>query len=201
MAYIEHAVQPLSLVLLLVFYYLTIPIVIITWLLTSRHYISKGNYRVKRFVSLLLTGLIATSMIEFEITSMYVNLHSPLGGNVCFTSTCLLSSPPVVQYSLSRGLESYGLPSFGFMRVYRVYDVGKNATLGLPAKMNYLVVLRSWILLPVVDVYVYYVKGNTVYSKKSIRILWPEYPGSVLTRELGVRFTVFIMQGGGGEGV
>lgn len=202
MAYIEHAVQPLPFVLLLTFYYITIPVVILIWAVTSRYYISKGNYRLKRFASLLLAGLIVTSMIGFEITSMYVNLHSPLGGNVCFTSSCVLSSPPVTQYSFSReNIESYGLPSLGLMRVYRVYDIGKNATLGLPVKMNYLVVIRSWVLLPVVDVYVYYVRGNEVYAKKSIRIFWPEYPGSVLTSELGVRFTVFILQGGtGGPG-
>ena len=84
------------------------------------------------------------------------------------------------------------------MRVYRVYDTGTNATVPLPVRMNYVVIVRPLIIVPSAEVSVYYIEGENARLKKTFYIVWPESPGGVLTEELDVKFTVLIVTGGKG---
>ena len=201
MVYLEHATTPAIFGALLVLYYLSIPVALVAWYWRSHAYIRKGNFRLKRLLLYLLLAFVVTSLSAYKIASIYFCIHSPEEGQLCLTSSCILSSPLLEEYKIDSGtLESLGVPSFGLMTVYRVYDTGKNVTLGLPVRMNYVVIIRPLVILPSAEVNVYYVSGGRAVGREKFYIAWPASPGGVITKRLGVRFTVLIVTGGRGPG-
>jgi hypothetical protein len=201
MVYYEHATNPVVFGFFYTLYYLAIPSALILWYWKNYEYIKKRNFRLKRLGLYLLVAFLITSFSTYELVSIYLYLHSPVSGSLCLTSSCVLSSSPVVEYNLSRtSLEEAGVPSVGIMKVYRIYDVGKDVELGLPRRMNYLVLVKPLLILPAVEVTAYNVSGTEVTGKKSFFVFWPRPPASVLEENFGVRFTVLVFAGGGGGG-
>lgn len=202
MVYFEHATTPVIFGALLFVYYFSIPIALIAWYWGSYTYIRKGNFRLKRLLLYLLLAFVITSLSAYKIASTYFYIHSPGEGQLCLTSSCVLSSPLLKEYGIEpKTLGSLGVPSFGIMTFYRIYDTGRNATLGLPVRMNYVVVIRPVVILPSAEVSVYYISGKRAVVRKKFYITWPSSPGGVITSRLGVRFTVLIVAGGKGPGV
>ena len=201
MVYLAHATTPVVFGILSVVYYFSIPVALIIWAYLNREYIKKGNYRLKRLAAYLLVAFFFTSLAAYEMTSIYFYLHSPMEGALCFTSSCVLHSAPFERYQLhGDGFEKLGLPAVGPMKVYRIYDGGTNATDLMPVLMNYVVVIRPMVFLPGAEVNVYYIKGHDAVSRKRFLVFWPFSPGGVLTKHLNVKFTVFVISGGGGPG-
>ena len=201
MVYYEHATNPIAFGFFFVLYYLAIPSALILWYARSYNYVRKRNFMLKRLSAYLLVAFFITSLSAYKLTSIYLYLHSPSHGVLCLTSSCMVSSDPVVRYNLSvSGLEGAGLPSIGPMNVYRVYDVARDRELGLPTKMNYLVVVRALLVVPAAEVIAYNVSGTEVVGKKSFYVVWPRSPGSVLEDNFGIRFTVLVFSGKGGGG-
>jgi len=198
--YYDHATSPITFGFFFVLYYLAIPSVLVLWYARSYSYISKRNFMLKRLLTYLLVAFFVTSLSAYKLTSIYLYLHSPSQGALCLTSSCVVSSDPVRRYGLdTAGLERAGLPSFGLMTVYRVYDVASDKELGLPTRINYLVVVRALLLVPAVEVIAYNVSGRDITGKKNFYVVWPRSPGSVLEDSFGVRFTVLVFSGKGGS--
>jgi len=201
MVYYAHATTPIAFGFFYILYYLSIPTALLSWYLTSFRYIQKRNFKLKRLATYLLLAVLITSFSSYKLTSTYLYLHSPDNGVFCMTASCMLSSPPVVQYEINtESLKDAGLPSPGPMMIYRIYDIGNDNRLGLPVRMDYIAVVRPLIILPATEVTVYKVSGTRVTQKKSFLVVWPESPGSVLEKNLGVKFTVLILANSGGEG-
>ncbi|WP_297499530.1 hypothetical protein [Thermococcus sp.] len=201
MVYIEHATNPVIFGTLLVIYYFSIPMAFLFWYGSSYRYIKKRNFRLKRLLAYLLLAFILTGLSAYKITSIYFYIHSPAEGEFCLSSSCVLSSGLLHEYGVNtETLEAVGLPSYGPMMVYRIYDVGTNITLGLPVRMNYVVIIRPLLILPLVEVNVYYISGRKAILRKTFYVTWPSFPGDTITRALDVRFTVLILTGGRGPG-
>lgn len=201
MVYMAHATNPVVFGILSVVYYFSIPVALIIWAYLNKEYLKKGNYRLKRLAVYLLVAFFFTSLAAYEMTSIYFYIHSPADGSICLTSSCVLHSAPFERYHLrTDGFERLGLPAVGPMKVYRIYDGGTNATDLMPVLMNYVVVIRPMVVLPGAEVNVYYIKGHDAVSRKRFLVFWPLSPGGVLTRNLDVKFTVFVISGGGGPG-
>ncbi|WP_297507316.1 hypothetical protein [Thermococcus sp.] len=201
MVYLEHATTPVIFGALLVVYYFSIPSAFLLWYGSSHKYLRKRNFQLKKLVTYLLVAFFLTSLSAYKITSIYFYVHSPAEGELCLSSSCVLSSHLLQKYGVKpETLESVGLPSYGPMMVYRIYDLGTNATLGLPVRMNYVVIIRPLLLLPSAEVSVYYISGERAVRRKTFYVTWPYSPGDVITKALDVRFTVLIVGGGGGPG-
>ncbi|WP_297551332.1 hypothetical protein [Thermococcus sp.] len=201
MVYYEHTTTPVIFGFFFVLYYLAIPSALVLWYARSYNYIRKRNFMLKRLSTYLLVAFFITSLSAYKLTSIYLYLHSPSPGALCLTSSCVVSSDPVVRYNLSiNDLERAGVPSIGPMTVYRIYDTASSKELGLPTRMNYLVVVRALLVVPAVEVISYNVSGTRVVGKKSFYVVWPFSPGKVLEDNFGVRFTVLVFSGRGGVG-
>ncbi len=201
MVYYEHVTTPFIFGALLFFYYFSIPAAFILWFGRSYNYLRKGNFKLKRLALYLFIAFVITSLAAFKMVDIYLYLHSPMQEDMCLVSSCVLSSPQLSVYHIPpKEMRDYGVPAFGLMRVIRVYDVGTDE-LGLQRKMDYVAVLRPLVFLPVVEVNVYYVKGRTIVKRDRFYVTWPRSPGGVLSKNLGVSFTVIVLTpGGGGEG-
>ncbi len=200
--YIEHAPSPVTFGALLVVYYFSIPLAIIAWYWRSYNYIRKGRFMLRRLFLYLLIGVLLTSLASYKMVSIYFYIHSPADGETCMSPSCISSSPLLKEYHVeASSLKSLGVPSAGPMTLYWVYDTGINTTLELPTLMKYVVVVRPLLLVPSTEVSVYYVSGGRAVLRKKFYVTWPFMPGGVLTRELGVRFTVLMPPGKGGPGV
>ncbi len=199
--YYAHATNPVTFGTLLLAYYLSIPVAVILWFATSYGHIRKGNLRLKRLALYLFLAFITTSLSAYKMASIYFYIHSPGEGYFCLTSSCVLSSSLLREYRIDpQTLESHGVPSFGPMAVYRVYDTGKTPTLGLQVRMDYLVIIRPMMVLPSAEVDVYHLSKGRAVKREKFYITWPSSPGGVLTNRLGAKFTVFIITEGGGAG-
>ena len=200
MVYFEHATTPIIFGFLMAFYYFSIPLAFIAWYWQNYAYIKKRNFKLKRLAAYLLLAFLVTSLAAYKMASIYFYIHSPADGKICMTASCVVSSPPLTRYGINgSSLEDLGIPALGPMAVYRVYDTGTNATVPLPVRMNYVVIVRPLIIVPSAEVSVYYIEGENARLKKTFYIVWPESPGGVLTEELDVKFTVLIVTGGKGR--
>ena len=197
MVYFEHATTPIIFGFLMTFYYFSIPLAFIAWYWQNYAYIKKRNLRLKRLAAYLLIAFMVTSLTAYKMTSIYFYIHSPVEGKICMTASCVVSSPPLTRYGINgSSLEELGVPSLGPMAVYRVYDTGRNATVPIPTRMNYVTIVRPFIIVPVAQVNVYYISGEDARFKKTFYVVWPKSPGRALTENLDVRFTVLIVTGG-----
>ncbi|WP_099209262.1 hypothetical protein [Thermococcus henrietii] len=199
MVYYTHTTTPVVFGTLFVIYYVAFFVAVIAWFWKYNAYIQKGNYHLKQLIILLLLASIVTSFMGAQLVGKYLYIHSPTDSQFCMTSSCILSSKPLSYYpTLSESLKKYNVPSFGPMWVYFVQDVGSSHSLGLNKKIEFVAVVRPLLLLPVVEVSVYNVSSGEVTGSESFYIIWPQSPGSVLTRKFDFDFTVLVMTGGGG---
>jgi hypothetical protein len=202
MVYYSHATTPVIFGGLLVLYYFSIPFALIMWYGKYHAYIKKRNFRLKKLATYLLIAVFVTSFSAYKMTGIYFNLHSPTGGTTCYTSSCVLSAHSLSQYHVNTTeLEKLGLPRFGPMEVYMVWDKGTDTETLMPKTMDYVAIVRPLIVVPAARVDVYHVDGKKASWKKSFTIVWPLQPGSVLTEKLKTEFTVIIVTGGRGGGV
>jgi len=201
MVYYEHATTPIVFGALLSVYYFAMFVAVIAWFWSSYHYIRKGNYRLKRLAAYLLIAVFLTSLSGALMLGKYLYIHSPDDGAFCMTASCVLSSRFLEEYNLNATeLEKLGVPSVGPMWVYLLYDVGPSYRLGIPKRIQALVVVRPLILIPVVEVDVYpFAKGHFT-GRERFYLVWPQSPGGLLSEKLDFEFTVLIVTGGGGGG-
>jgi hypothetical protein len=196
MVYFEHATTPVIFGFLTVFYYFSIPLAFIAWYWQNYAYIKKRNFKLKRLLAYLMIAFLVTSLAAYKMASIYFYIHSPAEGEFCMSASCIAASPILERYGVNTdSLKELGMPSFGPMAVYRVYDTGTNATVPLPVRMDYVVVVRPLLVLPASQVDVYYLDGGDVRYKDTFYIVWPKSPGNVLTKNLDVKFTVLVVTG------
>ncbi|WCN29578.1 hypothetical protein [Thermococcus kodakarensis] len=194
--YFEHATDPVTFGLFMVLYYASIPLAIIVWAFKYYPYIQKREYHLKELGAFLLLAFMVTSFSGYSLLNQYLYLHSPFDSISCYTSSCVLSSALTSEYGFSEEeLKSYGLPSVGVMTVFRISDVVVSKSLLKPKRLNNIVITRAWLILPVVDVYVYHVStGPTkrIVGKERFYFVWPLSPGSFLSEKFDADFTVLI---------
>ncbi|AJC72354.1 MAG: hypothetical protein J7K48_05355 [Thermococcus sp.] len=197
MVYYAHAADPFTFGMCFVLYYFSIPVAVLLWLWHNYVYIKKRKYRLKRLAVALLVAFFITSISGFVLLDQYLYLHTPYDEKItCFSSSCITSSALVTEYGFDKEeLEAMGLPSFGIIRAYRLFDTGLSHDLKLPTKLNNVIMIRPWLILPVVDVYVYEMSQDgtkEIVDKKHYYLVWPVSPGGFLTEKFNFEFTVMI---------
>jgi len=198
MVYYEHATNPIVFGTLLSVYYSAIIVAVIWWFATSYQYIRKGKYKLKKLAALILLAIFLTSYSGARLLDKYLYIHSPRESDFCMTSSCVFSFPAVKEYGLNTTeLERLGVPAVGPMWVYLLYDAGPSYRLGIQKQLRALVIVRPLLLVPAVEVYVYPFKDGHFLEKQKIYVVWPQSPGTILTRQLDFEFTVLIVRGGG----
>lgn len=198
MVYYGHATDPVTFGTLFLTYYLSIPVAVLLWFAISYEYIRKGNYRLKRLAGFLAVAVVITSLSGAGLLDEYLYLHVPYDEKItCFSSSCIMSSALVTEYGFNKEeLEALGVPSFGVIHVYRLVDTGISYDLKLPKRLDHVVMTRPWLVLPVVDVYVYEVSQvngtKQILNKEHYYLVWPMSPGGLLTEKLNFEFSVII---------
>ena len=199
--YMAHAPSGIEFGFWFVLYFASIPLAIIIWAWHYNAYIRKGEYKLRELAVFLLIAAFFTSLASFQLTHMYIYFHSPASTGTCFTGSCVLSDPILERYHIPGGeIEGQGIPSFGIIKGYWMYDTIPMVSPAIPANVRAFVVVRTVPFVPVTDVVVYGVKNGHVTGKKTIRIFWPMQVGKRLTQETGLRFTVILSGVGGGPG-
>ncbi|ACS90740.1 MULTISPECIES: hypothetical protein [Thermococcus] len=198
MVYYAHATDPVTFGTFFVLYYVIIPAVLLTWFWKYYVYIKKRQYKLKQLGVLILLAFILTSFSGFKVLEQYLYLYSPVEKMTCYSSSCVLSSPLVTEYGFVReDFEEFGVPSLGFMRIYRIYDTELSASLLTPKKLNYVVIARPLLFLPVTELHVYEVSENKrLVTKDKFYLVWPKSPGKFLTEKFDAKFSVMILEGG-----
>ncbi len=200
--YMAHAPSGIEFGFWFVLYFVSIPTAIILWAGHYNAYIRKKQYKLKELAVFLLIASFFTSLASFQLSHMYIYFHSPASTGTCFTASCLLSDPLLERYHIPAGeLEEHGLPSFGIIRGYWMYDSIPKVNPAIPVGVRAFVVVRTVPFVPITDVVVYRVEHGHVTGKKTIRILWPMQVGKKLTQETGLRFTVILSGVGSGPGL
>jgi len=198
MVYYAHATDPVMFGMFFVLYYVAIPVTLLVWFWKYYNYIKKGQYRLKQLSILILLTFIVTSFSGFKILDQYLYIYSPVEKITCYSSSCVLSSSLITKYGFVReDFEEFGVPSLGFMRIYRIYDTELSASLLTPKKLNYVVIARPLLFLPVTELHVYEVSENKrLVSKDKFYLVWPKSPGKFLTEKFDAKFSVMILGGG-----
>jgi len=200
LVYYLHATTPLVFGTLFVVYYSAIPLAFILWFIKYRKYITSGQYKIKELVAFVLIALLATSTSLFLMLDKYIYLHSPEKSGILLKGSDIYSSHVLKDYGISpQELKKFGVPSYGVMIAYRMVDTVLPEK-SLVTHVDSIVVLRMIPFVPAVKVYDYKVEGNRVVGLRTFYVVWPEQPGTVLTREYKALFTIFTNLGGGGGG-
>ncbi|MCD6373649.1 MAG: hypothetical protein J7L37_08940 [Thermococcus sp.] len=198
MVYYAHATDPVTFGTFFVLYYMTIPVALLLWFWKYYEYIRKKQYKLKELGVLILLAFMVTSFSGFMVLDQYLYLHTPFDKMSCYTSSCVLSSPLMTEYGFAReDFEKLGVPSFGPMKIYRIYDTELSASLLLPKKLNYIVIVRPLIFLPVAELHVYEVsEDRRLVKRETYYLVWPKSPGKFLTETFDAKFTVMILESG-----
>ncbi|EHR77395.1 hypothetical protein OCC_13001 [Thermococcus litoralis DSM 5473] len=198
MPYYAHATDPVTFGTFFVLYYATIPTVIFLWFWKYYYHIRKGNYHLKQLAILILLAFVITSFSGFKLLDQYFYIYSPVDEKItCYSSSCILSSPLITEYNFAReDFEKVGVPSIGFMRMYRVYDTGISHSLLSPKKLNHVVITRPLFFIPAIEVYVYSIsEDRRIAGRDKFYLIWPKSPGKLLTEKFDFKFSVMIVPG------
>ncbi|MDI3476289.1 MAG: hypothetical protein PWQ79_1941 [Thermococcaceae archaeon] len=197
MVYFEHATNPIIFGMFIVLYYMSIPLAILAWAFKYYEYIRKGKYHLRELGIFILLSFVVTSFSGYSLLNQYLYIHSPFDSISCYTSSCILSSPLTTEYGFSEEeLKKHGVPSVGVMTAFRIFDVELSKSLLKPKKLDYIVITRPWIILPIVDVYVYQVSPDSqkkIVKKERFYFIWPSSPGNFLSEKFDAEFTVMIV--------
>ncbi len=198
MVYLLHTTNPVSFGLLFILYYASIPLAFLIWMIKYRQYLqTRTSYKLKQLGAFLAVALVVTSISAFGVTHYYVYLHSPAKSGICLTGSCLCSSDVLVRYHIDpQTLRSQGVPTYGIMMLYRMVDRGISVTTFMPIRLNSVVIVQAIPPFPGIRVYDYKVEGGKIVSKKAFFIVWPEQPGSVLTHQYNITFSVLVLHSG-----
>ncbi|USS39859.1 hypothetical protein NF865_05620 [Thermococcus aggregans] len=197
MVYYAHATDPVTFGTFFVLYYVTIPVVLLIWFWKYYVYLRKGQYKLKQLGILILLAFVVTSFSGFKVLDQYLYLYSPVEKMTCYSSSCVLSLPLITEYGFAKeDFEKFGVPSLGFMRIYRIYDIELSASLLTPKKLNYVVIARPLIFIPVTELHVYEVsEDKRLVKKETFYLVWPKSPGKFLTEKFDAKFSVMILGG------
>ncbi len=200
--YYSHTTTPLAFGTLFVSYYAAIPLAFLIWLIRYHAYIRRGIYKIKQLVAFLIVALLITSASLFLMLNDYIYLHSPDRTGIILRGSDLSSSNLLTEYGLKPAeIKRFGVPSFGVMRMYRMADSVLPAGSYFVTSVNSVVIIRMIPFVPAVQVYNYRIENGTVVGLNKFYVVWPEQPGSVLTKEYKAVFTIFSTVGGGGGSV
>jgi len=199
LVYCSHATTPISFGILFISYYVAIPLAFLAWLTMYWRYLKRGVYKIKQLVGFMLVALLITSVSLFLMLNDYVYLHSPDRTGIVLRGSDFYSSPMLEGYGINpQQLKKFGVPSCGVMRMYRMVDsvLPQNS---IVTQVNSIVIIRMIPFVPAVKIYDYKVEGNKIVHLRTFYVVWPEQPGSVLTKEYKALFTIFTNLGGRGN--
>ncbi len=199
--YMAHAPSGIAFAFWFVVYLFVIPLAFLLWLWTYREYFRKGQYRLKELGIYLILGLFVTSVASFNLSHMYIYMHSTDSTGICFTASCIISDPLLKHYDLpADSIKKAGVPSIGLMKGYWMYDRMPQVNPAIPVNVREFVIIRTVPFLPYTQVTMYHIENGRLTGKKTIGIAWPMQPGKRLTDETNWRFTVIVGTSGGGPG-
>ncbi|WP_297439023.1 hypothetical protein [Thermococcus sp.] len=197
MVYITHYPNILAYVFPLLLYYISIPAAFIVWWMRYSDDIMAGARHLKSLGVYFLIALVTTSSMLFLLTDEYLYVHADGRTPLCLSGSCITSQTWIGHYRINTAdLKRFGIPEYGMMREYRLVDSGvkPNSIIGEKTKVNSLVIIRTFLILPVTEVYDYKIGSDmhTVVSKEKFYIVFPEYPGTVLTEHYDMEFSLFL---------
>ena len=191
--YMAHAPSGIEFSFWFVLYFIAIPVALIFWAWRYHAYLRKKQYKLKELAIYLLVVLFVTSIASFNLAHMYIYIHSPASTGTCFTGSCVISDRIIDYYHIPKDeIEEYGVPSFGLMKGYWVYDEISQVTPAIPVNVRAFVVVRTIPFMTFSEVTIYNIEKGHVTGKKTVYIVWPMQPGKRLSQETNLRFTVIL---------
>jgi len=155
---------------------------------------------LKRWAPWLLTGLLLWSFSTFKLTDYYLSTYSLALTETHLTASALIEnmkSNERYRFDIE-GIQKLGMPFFGLLKAYKLQDSTREGL--IIKRVNEVVILQGYPLVPAVKLYVYEVEENKVKSLRRAHIFFPQFPGGRLSEIFNFPFEMFFWQAGGGPG-
>ncbi|MBO8174118.1 MAG: hypothetical protein H0Z18_02540 [Thermococcus sp.] len=210
MAYYQHAPEYGAYIFMMLCYFIFSWAIIVLGAYINRETLVKNlkfegiphgkKVFLKKWAPWLITGLLLWSFSTFKLTDYYLSTYSFEFTGTHFTASSLLEDMKNNErYRFDiEGIQKLGMPHYGLLKGYKLQDSVREGL--IIKRIDQVVILQGYPLIPVVKLYIYEVEGKRVKSLRTAYILFPQSPGGRLSAIFDFPFEMFFWQAGGGPG-